>query len=886
MTSVAPSSVADGQRPASLLTRLAHGRVTAAVTFAGQGADALMELSKLVAQRPALRDGLAVATAGLSDDVGSPAGQASGRYRHGIDLLAWAEDPEGAPPPAYLSSAGISYPLILVTQALVWRALWEDGLGDAVRAGAIVAAAGHSQGLLSALLVAEAGPRGIDDALLARYVRLAWRRARTPRRCAYAGSDAPMAVVSGVRHARLRADRRRAQRRAGGGRRRRDRARQHAAAMCRERAAGDARPAARAACRACARAEAGARREGRHGGAPLAFGWNALGVDVAFHTPALAAARDGLVVALRAEPRMLPDPAALSMAVLSPADASDLRAAPDLASAIATAQFVAPVRWDAVSRTLARTGAEWILDLGPGTDVSALTAENLRGLGTRTLALSSPEGRRRLTSPGASPQRPDATYASFAPGVVELPGGRRHLDGRYTRHTGRPPVILAGMTPTTADAPIVAAAANAGYMAELAGGGQPDRWTFERRIAELRELLEPGREVVFNTLLLDRHLWELHISREGLVVEARRAGAPLAGLTVSAGIPEVEEAIALLDALSAAGLRAERVQARHRRADPPRAGDRRRGAAAHDRGARRGRPRRRPSLLGGARRAAARDLPRVSPAPERPAVRRWRGGRPGARGGALVRRVVRALRRACDADRRRARRHGRDGVPGGERVAGVKRALVAASGSEEWVARGARAGGVTSARSNLDADIHLLDNAAARAAHLLEEVAGDAVAVAARREEIVAALARTAKPYFGDVEAMSYGELLERFTARLRDGARRALRRRRVGPSDVALARPVVVPALCCAAGRADAGPIDVPVGAAADLDDPAGALAAFRRAFAGRGHDAAASRRRAVLPRGLRSPRQARAVRPGARRRGPPLVHGRRVVAGAGRAP
>ena len=111
------------------------------------------------------------------------------------------------------------------------------------------------------------------------------------------------------------------------------------------------------------------------------------------------------------------------------------------------------------------------------------------------------------------------------PRVVELPDGRRHLDGRYTRLTGRPPVILAGMTPTTSDAPIVAAAANAGYTAELAGGGQPDRWTFERRIAELRELLEPGREVVFNTLLLDRHLWGLHVARDAARRRRRAAAA-------------------------------------------------------------------------------------------------------------------------------------------------------------------------------------------------------------------------------------------------------------------------------------------------------------------------------------------------------------------------
>ena len=100
----------------------------------------------------------------------------------------------------------------------------------------------------------------------------------------------------------------------------------------------------------------------------------------------------------------------------------------------------------------------------------------------------------------------------------------------------------------------------------------------------------------------------------------------------------------------------------------------------------------------------------------------------------------------------------------------VKRALVAAGGANGWVPRRGAEGGVTSARSNLNADIHLLDNAASRAGHLLESVAGDEAAVQARRDEIIEALAKTAKPYIGDVEAMTYLELLERFTERCATG--------------------------------------------------------------------------------------------------------------------
>ncbi len=827
MASVVTTSAASTSRR-SLLERLAGGEGRAAVTFAGQGTGALTELSALVAQRPQLRDGLAVATSVLADAVASPAGQASGRFRHGADMAGWAADPDGAPPDSYLRSAAISCPLILVTQALLWRSLWDDGLAAAVRCGSVVCAAGHSQGLLGSLLVAEAGHEAIDDALLARYVRIAWALGLHSAPHAHAGPRAPMAAVSGVRTERLRPLLEQVNAAVAPGA-----AVSVALANTPRRVVVAGAPASLALLRerleAQAREEERARRDGRRGGAPLRFAWSDLEVDVAFHTPALAAASQLLARELVVE---LPDPAALALPVLSPVDGSDLRACADLPSAVADGLLVNVVRWGAVARALAARDASWILDLGPGTDVSALTAENLRGRGPRTLALASPEGRRRLTSPGASPAASDPGYARFAPAVVELPDGRRHLDGRYARHTGRPPVILAGMTPTTADAPIVAAAANAGYTAELAGGGQPDRWTFERRIDELHELLEPGREVVFNTLLLDRRLWELHVGREALVVQARRGDAPLAGLTVSAGIPEVDEAIALLGELSAAGL--------HLNAFKP-----------------------------GTVEQIRQVLAIADAAPQHTIAVHVEGGRGGGHHSweeldELLLETYDELRRRDNvllcagggvSDPARAaellcgtwsERYDEPPMPVDAVLVGtaamacreaaaspsVKRALVAASGSAEWVARGASAGGVSSALSTLGADIHVLDNGAARTARLLDEVAGDEAAVAARREEIVAALARTAKPYFGDAEAMSYGELLARLCERLATG-------RGTRYDDGAWGHPTwrtraleLFRRYGARLHAADAGAIGVPLAVLADLDDPAAALAAFAAAF------------------------------------------------------
>ena len=80
------------------------------------------------------------------------------------------------------------------------------------------------------------------------------------------------------------------------------------------------------------------------------------------------------------------------------------------------------------------------------------------------------------------------------------------------------------MTPTTVDAAIVAAAANAGHWAELAGGGQVTEQIFADRVDELRTLLEPGREAQFNSLFLDPYLWKLQLGGKRLVQRARAAG--------------------------------------------------------------------------------------------------------------------------------------------------------------------------------------------------------------------------------------------------------------------------------------------------------------------------------------------------------------------------
>jgi fatty acid synthase subunit beta len=59
----------------------------------------------------------------------------------------------------------------------------------------------------------------------------------------------------------------------------------------------------------------------------------------------------------------------------------------------------------------------------------------------------------------------------YAPRIAKLPNGSLMLDTKFSRLIGKPPLMVAGMTPTTANEQIVAAFTNAGYHGEFAGYG-------------------------------------------------------------------------------------------------------------------------------------------------------------------------------------------------------------------------------------------------------------------------------------------------------------------------------------------------------------------------------------------------------------------------------
>lgn len=475
------------------------------------------------------------------------------------------------------------------------------------------------------------------------------------------------------------------------------------------------------------------------GGAPLDPIIEHIDVAAPFHHPILSPALDQ---------------------ALAWARACGLDGVADLARAV----LIEPVNWAEQVSAAFEAGATWFVDLGPGNTVGRITLEVLAGTGAGVIPAGSLSDIDGLTIPGTeAPTTSD--WSKFAPTLTKI-GEDTVVETAFTRLTGNSPILLPGMTPTTVEPEIVAAAANAGYWAEMAGGGQVTAEVFSHHLEDLKEQLDPGRVVQFNAMFMDRYLWNLQFGGQRVVSKARESGAPFNGVVVSAGIPEADEAPELIDRLRREGFE-------HIVLKP--------GTVAQIR-----------ACL-----AIAREV-------DTTIILHVEDGHAGGHHSwenldDLLRSTYGAIRahdnvvlcvgggigtpdRAADyitgdwSSRYGLRPMPVDGVLVGtaamtakeaKTTREVKELLVATKGVGEdndgWVAAGQSAGGVTSGLSHLRADMHEIDNDAAKCARLIAEVEGKPEELVRRRDEIIAALNTTAKPYFGELDEMTYEQVVRRF---------------------------------------------------------------------------------------------------------------------------
>ncbi|KAI6353196.1 hypothetical protein MCOR25_009120 [Pyricularia grisea] len=203
-------------------------------------------------------------------------------------------------------------------------------------------------------------------------------------------------------------------------------------------------------------------------------------------------------------------------------------------------------------RTAAFPSATHIIDFGPGgpSGVGALIMEKLSGTGARVIVA----GRNGLHIPeqqdmGSLVEMYDRRdeglkwnvdwHKDFGPSLVRT-AGKLALDSRMSRLLGLPPVMVAGMTPTTTHPEFVSSVMRAGYHVEFACGGYNTPAALRAAILEMVTMLPAGRGLTLNVIYANPKAlaWQIPLIRRLRNVEQ----VPIVGLTVGGGIPSLQVA--------------------------------------------------------------------------------------------------------------------------------------------------------------------------------------------------------------------------------------------------------------------------------------------------------------------------------------------------------
>ena len=183
-----------------------------------------------------------------------------------------------------------------------------------------------------------------------------------------------------------------------------------------------------------------------------------------------------------------------------------------------------------------------LLDFGPGR-IGGLVHEMTEGSGLRVILAtenSAPSQdfgtKSEIFAPVMPPDAPDWGRL-YGPRLHKTAEGKTILDTKMSRLFGVPPVMVAGMTPTTVAWDFVAAVMNAGYHVELAGGGYSNSTDFEQAIRKISSAVPTHRGITCNLIYVNPRAiaWQVPLLRQ-LV----RSGIAINGLTIGAGIPSPE----------------------------------------------------------------------------------------------------------------------------------------------------------------------------------------------------------------------------------------------------------------------------------------------------------------------------------------------------------
>ncbi|CRG88165.1 fatty acid synthase subunit beta, fungi type [Talaromyces islandicus] len=187
-----------------------------------------------------------------------------------------------------------------------------------------------------------------------------------------------------------------------------------------------------------------------------------------------------------------------------------------------------------------------VIDLGPGKEhgMGSIVNTLKAGTGVRTILANILQGPSKTL--GYTPELysskeeaiyPDTWGEKFAPRLVRTAGGRITVDTKFSRLTGLPPVMVAGMTPTTCSWGFVSEVMKAGFHIEFATGGYHNAESMKEALSKLLTAIPAGRGIACNVIYANPRAMSWQIP---LLVELRQSGFPIEGLTIGAGVPSID----------------------------------------------------------------------------------------------------------------------------------------------------------------------------------------------------------------------------------------------------------------------------------------------------------------------------------------------------------
>ncbi len=205
------------------------------------------------------------------------------------------------------------------------------------------------------------------------------------------------------------------------------------------------------------------------------------------------------------------------------------------------------------------TMREWslpgqVIDLGPGSteSIGKLIHHVIQGAGFEIRRLKLHDNQPNLEEPsiGNTHRCTDVVekgvnwHGAFGPQLHTDSTGRVTFRTKFVDLLGLPPLMIAGMTPTTSSSEYVGAIMRAGYHAELATGNFHNALALRGAITRLAEIIPEGRHITVNIVYASpqRVQWQLP-----LVFSLIEEGCPIGGITFGAGVPSSEIIANIID---------------------------------------------------------------------------------------------------------------------------------------------------------------------------------------------------------------------------------------------------------------------------------------------------------------------------------------------------